>query len=201
MTARPLAAALLLALAPAARAQFPPVYNPYRFQSPFLRPVAPVALPNPLSNPAFRANYLLRQSIRPVAGVYPYPAGYSPYGNVYLQAAREARLEALQRLINGPIDQDGPPSDTPGFLPDGRALVAGDIHVLCPTEDTKLSINGTELDGTGKNRHLNVPEIPIGTRRQFTIMATYKVNGEERTKSRVVVLDGTNHGFANMLGL
>ena len=190
---------LLVIPAAGAGAQFPPIFNPYRLQSPFLRPVAPVGLPNPLSNPAFRANYFLRQSIRPVAGVYPYAYGTSPYGNLYLQAA--ARQAAYLQRVNGPIDLDGPASETPGFLPDGRALVAGDIHVLCPTPDAKLFINGTELEGTGKDRHLNVPDIPVGRRHQFTLKATYKVNGEERSKERVVVLDGTNHGFANMLGL
>ena len=223
MTIRALFALTLLAASAAAgQAQYPPIYSPYRYQSPYLRSIAPVALPSPFSNPAFRANYSLRQSIRPTAGVYPYAFG-SPYGNVYLQAAAARgevnaqqlqferalaaeRAQALQAgagllggmAVPGELNLAGQPSDTPGFLPDGKVLVPGDIHVLCPTEDTELSVNGMKLDGQGLNRHLNVPAIPIGRRHQFTLTAKYTVNGQERTSTRVVVLNGMNHGFANM---
>jgi uncharacterized protein (TIGR03000 family) len=85
------------------------------------------------------------------------------------------------------------------FGPDTNAPVrsANDIHVVLPNPDAKVMLNGAELNGTGRSRHLALNGVSRGAKNEYTITATWTEDGKPVTKTQKVHLDGTGHALAD----
>lgn len=74
---------------------------------------------------------------------------------------------------------------------------ANDIRVVLPAEDAKVTLNGTDMTGTGRFRHLAVDGVHHGAKNEYTLTATWTKDGKPVTKTQVVHLDGTGHALAD----
>jgi uncharacterized protein (TIGR03000 family) len=75
-----------------------------------------------------------------------------------------------------------------------------DVVVKLPIAGTKVWINGVEVKGTGSStRHVSVPDAPAGQKNEFTIKATWTIDGKTKSDERTIPLNGSGRQVVNFL--
>jgi hypothetical protein len=84
-----------------------------------------------------------------------------------------------------------------GAYPTGGTAPMNDIVVKLPIANAKIWINGVETNGTGQStRHVAVPD---SQNHEFTIKATWTIDGKTKSDERTVPLNGSGRQVVNFL--
>jgi uncharacterized protein (TIGR03000 family) len=73
----------------------------------------------------------------------------------------------------------------------------GVIDVFLPVADAKVYLNGQEMRGTGKNRTLTTPLLPLNQEYQYYVTVRYKKDGETVTDYRKLDLGAGEYTVAD----
>jgi hypothetical protein len=141
-------------------------------------PVTPTPLVNPLigglstslvADPALQYAYMLNRY-----------GGYSmPYGGGYS------------------MPYTTPVASYAGAYPTDGTARMHDVVVHLPIANARVWINGVEKNGTGQStRHISVPD---SQNHEFTIKATWTIDGKIKSDERTVPLNGSGRQVVNFL--
>jgi uncharacterized protein (TIGR03000 family) len=150
----------------------------------------PVAMPSMLpTQPVTTA-----QQLATLQSLYPNMGLSNPYGNSWLQDAYWLNRYGYSSPYTAPA------LSSPGAYPTGANSRMNDIVVKLPIANAKVLINGVEAKGTGTStRHVSVPDAPVGQKNEFTIKATWTVDGKTKSDERTVPINGSGRQVVNFL--
>ncbi len=81
--------------------------------------------------------------------------------------------------------------------PTGRGVSYGTIHVFLPVAEAALYLNGQIRPGTGKDRIIKTPPLPMNKDYQYILTARLIEDGEPTTAYRKVILGAGDYQVAD----
>jgi uncharacterized protein (TIGR03000 family) len=168
-----------------ATAQMRRMSMPVNPPSAAMQPMQPLTT-MPLFNPNMGLSYPLSN---------PWLQGaYNPLSNPWLQGAY------MPNGYGNSTPYIPPALSSAGAYPTGVNSRLNDIVVKLPIANAKIWINGVETKGTGlSTRHVSVPDAPADQKNEFTIKATWTVDGKTKSDERTVPLNGSGRQVVNFL--
>jgi uncharacterized protein (TIGR03000 family) len=146
------------------------------------------------------------QPLTTVPPLYPNTGLSYPFSNAWLQGAYNP---LSYPWLQGAYMPNGygnstpyipPVLSSPGAYPTGVTSRMNDIVVKLPIANAKILINGVETNGIGSStRHISVPDAPAGQKNEFTIKATWTIDGKTKSDVRTVPLNGSGRQVVNFL--
>jgi uncharacterized protein (TIGR03000 family) len=134
------------------------------------------------------------QQLTTLQSLYPNMGLSNPYSNSWLQDAYWLNRYGYSTPYTTPA------LSSAGAYPTGVNSRMNDIVVKLPIANAKVLINGVEAKGTGTStRHVSVPDAPAGQKNEFTIKATWTVDGKTKSDERTVPLNGSGRQVVNFL--
>jgi uncharacterized protein (TIGR03000 family) len=156
--------------------------------------------------PVAMQSMLPMQPLTTMQPLYPNTGVPSPSTNPWLQGAYNP---LLYPWLQGAYMTNGYGNSTPyvspalssvGAYPTGVTSKMNDVVVKLPIANAKIWINGVETKGTGlSSRHVSVPDAPVGQKNEFTIKATWTIDGNTKSDERTVPLNGSGRQVVNFL--
>jgi len=119
--------------------------------------------------------------------------------SAYQATALYPQTQARDAVINAYAPASGawPYAPLPQINTDPRAATYGTIHVFLPVANAELYLNGQKTKGTGKDRVLKTPPLPINREYQYVLTSRFKQGKETETQYRKVFVGAGDYTVAD----